>query len=60
MLLDAGTNPNIQSKNGFNALHYACKVGDKKIAKLLLTYGVDINKREKGGYNASYIAKMYN
>ncbi len=56
MLLDAGANPNLQSKNGFNALHYACKVGNKKIAEMLLTYGVDINQRDKLGYNPSYTA----
>ena len=53
MLLDAGANPNLMSKCGFNAMHYACEQGDLTIVKLLMCYGVDINIRDKLGHNCT-------
>jgi len=47
MLLDAGSDPNIRSSNGFNAMHYACMSGDLTLVKLLTCYGVDVNIRDK-------------
>ena len=39
-----------------SALHYSARYGFKEITSLLLNHGVDINIRDKNGFNASYWA----
>ena len=38
-------------------LHYAARYGFKEIVNLLLAIGVDVNIRDKNGFNASFWAE---
>ena len=49
-------NPAIQDKEGYTALHLACKNGHKEVVGMLLEKGVDINSTNKEGQTALDVA----
>ena len=59
-MLDAGANPSIVDNLGMTPLHYAAKLGLEDIVNLLVSHGVDINLRDKNGFNAACPKKPEN
>jgi ankyrin repeat protein len=43
ILLQAGADPNIKDPSGFTALHYAIRLGDPVLARMLVDHGADVN-----------------
>lgn len=58
LLLQNGANPQLKSKNGFTALHYAAKEGFKDIVVLLIASGADVHQRDESGNTASFWANL--
>ena len=58
LLLQNGANPQIKSKNGFTALHYAAREGFKEIVVLLVASGADVNARDASGFTAAFWANL--
>lgn len=58
LLLEAGANPNVRSRNGISAapLHSALANGHKQIAKLLIESGADVNDASNGWTPLHYVA----
>lgn len=57
-LLNAGANPSMpEGLHGFTPLHVAARMSLNDIAKLLVSKGADVNRRDLEGFNASYWAK---
>ena len=57
LLLDAGAQTNeAGNKNGITALHYATKVGHKKVVCLLLENGANVNMAEENGKTPLHFA----
>ena len=48
-LLEQGANKDKADKDGWTPLHWAARKGHLAIAKLLMSYGADLNAREKYG-----------
>lgn len=46
-LLEHGANPNHMDKNGNTSLHYAVSEGNQMLAKNLLKYSADLEKKNK-------------
>jgi len=49
VLLENGADPNIQTSDGFTALHYASQYGEIASAELFLQYKANTNSRNKWG-----------
>ena len=58
-LLEAGTDVNLQSKDGQTALIIAVGKGDEKICESLLAYGADPDIEDKLGLSARKYAKLF-
>ncbi len=58
MLLDYGSNVNVQAKNGFTPLHFAAKLGKCETVIQLMQYAADPNIRDNNGYSPSYWAQI--
>lgn len=56
ILLEYGSNPNVQDKDGFNALHLAVKSRSLKLCELVLKYMSNLNSRCSTGETALHIA----
>ena len=58
--MNSGANLNIQSNDGWTALHLAAQGGYVEIIELLLDSGADLNIQNNGGWTALDIAKDHN
>ncbi len=59
MLIDAGTNLNVQDNIGRTPLHWAAKNGIVKIARMLIDAGANVNVQDKDGQTPLHWAAMY-
>lgn len=57
-LLRNGGSPNDQTSNGHSALQLSVKAGLEGIVKLLVTFGVDVDTKDKSGLTPFQIAVM--
>lgn len=48
-LLDKGTDPNSEDKNGYTALHYASRAGHYGVCQILLKAGASVNAVTRAG-----------
>jgi len=55
-LIEAGTDPNAQDKNGETALFYAARYGNVQQIRRLLELGVDVDLRNRNGRSALHAA----
>jgi Fic-DOC domain mobile mystery protein B len=55
-LLRSGNNPNDQTSNGHRALQLSIKAGLEEIVKLLVTFGADVDVKDKSGLTPFQIA----
>lgn len=55
-LLRNGSSPNDQTSNGDRALHLSVKAGLEEIVKLLVTFGADVDSKDKSGSTPFQIA----
>jgi len=57
-LLRSGSSPNDQTSNGHRVLQLSVKAGLEEIVKLLVTFGADIDTKDKSGLTPFQIAVM--
>lgn len=57
-LLRTGSNPNDQTSNGYRALQLSVKAGLEEIVKLLVTFGADVDTKDKSGLTPFQTAVM--
>jgi len=57
LLLDNGADVKY-SNDGFTALHFAMRSGNKEIVKMLLAHGADTEARDKSGRRPIFIARQ--
>lgn len=55
-LLRSGSNPNDETSNGHRALQLSVKAGLEEIVKLLVTFGADVDTKDKSGLTPFQIA----
>jgi len=58
-LLEHGADPSLQDNNGWNMLDVASKLGDVAIMEKILSYGVDIESRDKCGKMPLMLAQAH-
>ena len=60
-LLEKGTNPNIQDKNGNSPFHMAIYQKNFELIELMLNYDIDVNQKAEGGYTTlfAFIHSVY-
>lgn len=49
----------LKDENGWEAIHYAARAGNKKVIELLLNYNVNINNLADDGRSALAIARVF-
>ena len=59
ILLEAGANPDIADKSGFNTLVYAARNGDVPLMSLLIKHGAKVRSKHHFGYLALCEATKY-
>ena len=59
LALDRGVDPNSASVNGTSALMYASKIGDARMARVLISFGADVNAVNDSGASALTLAAKY-
>ncbi|PJD97855.1 MAG: hypothetical protein CK425_01620 [Parachlamydia sp.] len=57
-LLRSGSSPNDQTSNGHRALQLSVKAGLEEIVKFLVTFGADVDTKDKSGLTPFQIAVM--
>lgn len=59
LLLDNGAIVDYRNKDGWTAVHIACREGDPAVLRLLLNHNADVSKRTNNGRSGLHVAALH-
>jgi hypothetical protein len=57
LLLERRADPNVQTDDGYTALHFAVHAGSKDVVETLLAHGASVNVKNKSGETPLAVAR---